>query len=44
MAKHEHGTMDVKVQEKTFGSFISWVTTTVVLIIAFLIFLAIVNG
>ena len=26
MAKHEHGSMDTEVQEKTFEGFISWVT------------------
>ena len=41
MAEHEHGSMNTDTQEKTFDSFVTWVTRTAIVIIAFLIFLAI---
>jgi len=41
---HEHGTMDVKVQEKTFDGFVTIVKWVVIIIVIFLIFLALVNG
>ena len=44
MAEYKHGEMDIEVQEKTFAGFVKWVTTGAVCVIAFLIFLAIVNG
>ena len=44
MAKHEHGSMDTKVQEKVFAGFVSWVTNSIVVIIVFLILLAMING
>ncbi|MFT5067036.1 MAG: membrane protein required for beta-lactamase induction [Yoonia sp.] len=44
MAEHKHGEMDVSVQEKTFDGFISMVTKATFIIIAFLIFLALVGG
>ena len=44
MAKHEHGSMNVDVQEKTFGGFIKAVAWGIVLILVFLVFLAMVNG
>lgn len=44
MAEHKHGEMDIEVQEKTFHGFVSFVTKSVIAIIVFLIFLAIVNG
>lgn len=44
MAEHEHGTMDIEVQEKTFAGFVKFVTYTVIGILIFLIFLAMVNG
>lgn len=40
MAEHEHGSMDVTDQEKTFDGFIRWSAYTLVLIIIALIFLA----
>lgn len=43
MAEHKHGSMDIEVQEKTFDGFIKITTWSVVVIIAALIFLAIVN-
>ncbi|MEM9583287.1 MAG: aa3-type cytochrome c oxidase subunit IV [Pseudomonadota bacterium] len=42
--EHEHGTMDYSDQEKTFNGFVKFTTYTVVGIIVFLIFLALVNG
>lgn len=44
MAEHKHGEMDIEVQEKTFEGFVNWVTKSVIIIIAFLIFLAFVGG
>jgi hypothetical protein len=44
MAEHEHGSMDISVQEKTFDGFIKFVTRTVIVIIALLLFIALVNG
>ena len=38
------GEMDITVQEKTFDTFISWVTKGTIAIIVFLVFLALVNG
>jgi hypothetical protein len=43
-AHHEHGTMNTRVQEKTFAGFITFVTRSVIAILIFLIFLAMVNG
>ena len=39
--KHEHGTMDVTAQEKTFAGFMSWTVWTCVVIAIVLIFLAV---
>ena len=44
MADHKHGEMDITVQEKTFDSFIWFVSRGTIAIIVFLIFLALVNG
>lgn len=44
MAEHEHGSMDIKDQEKTFAGFMKFTTYTVIGILVFLVFLAIVNG
>lgn len=44
MAKFKHGSMDMSAQEKTFAGFIKAVTWSVILILAFLVFLAIVGG
>jgi hypothetical protein len=44
MAEHKHGEMDTSVQEKTFDGFISMVTKGSIVIIAFLIFLALVGA
>lgn len=42
--EHKHGTMDITVQEKTFSGFVRFVTWSVILILVFLVFLAMVNG
>ena len=44
MAEHKHGSMDTKVHEKTFESFVKFTTYAVVGILIFLVFLAMVNG
>ena len=41
MADHEHGSMNIDVQEKTFDGFMSFVTKTVIAIIVVLIVMAI---
>ncbi|KIN70725.1 hypothetical protein Z945_3189 [Sulfitobacter noctilucae] len=40
MADHEHGSMDTKVQEKTFDDFMSFVTKTTIVIVALLVLMA----
>lgn len=44
MAEHKQGTMDIRVQEKTFEGFIKFTIRSVIVIIAILLFIAIVNG
>ncbi len=44
MADHKPGSMDIRVQEKTFEGFIRMATRAVILILAVLIFLALVNA
>lgn len=44
MAEHKHGSMDVRVQEKTFNGFIKFSVWTAVVSIGVLIFLALANG
>ena len=44
MSKHEHGSMDVSSHEKVFGGFVKTVGWSIVLILLFLVFLAMVNG
>ena len=44
MAKHEHGSMDISVQEDTFAGFMKWVTRTTIGILVFLVFLAMVGA
>ena len=40
---HKHGEMDIDVQERTFAGFMTFTVRTVIVIIAVLIFLAIVG-
>jgi Bacterial aa3 type cytochrome c oxidase subunit IV len=44
MADHEHGNMDIRVQERTFEGFITFVTRAVIVIIVLVIFMALVNA
>lgn len=44
MAEHEHGTMDITDHEKTFASFMTWVTRGAIICIVALILLALING
>ncbi len=41
---HEPGTMDITAQERTFATFMRFVTRMVILIAVILIFMALVNG
>ena len=40
MAEHEHGSMNIDVQEKTFAGFMSWVTRTTIIILVLLVLMA----
>ena len=42
--KHEHGTMNTDVQEKTFAGFMSLVSKSTVLILVALVLLYLING
>lgn len=44
MAEHEHGTMNIRVQEKTFESFIKVTVRAVITILVLLVLLAIFNA
>ena len=44
MSKHEHGSMNTEVQEKTFEGFMSVVTKTTIASILVLVFMALVNS
>ncbi len=44
MTKHEHGSVDVTANEKNLGRFVKTVGWTIVVILGFLVFLALVNG
>ncbi len=41
MAKHEHGSMDTKAQEKAFDGFMNYVKWASIVIIGLLVFMAI---
>ncbi len=41
---HQHGTMDIRVQERTFAGFIRWITWSVVVILVVLVVLALSNA
>tara|TARA_B100000886_G_C20356332_1_gene463154 strand:+ start:912 stop:1052 length:141 start_codon:yes stop_codon:yes gene_type:complete len=43
-AKHQHGKMNTKVQEKTFEGFINIVVKTTVVCIIILVFMALTNS
>ena len=42
--KHEHGSMNIDVQNKTFDGFIAWVGWAVVVILVSLVLLYLING
>lgn len=44
MAEHKHGSMDIKVQEKTFAGFVRMSTWGAVISVLVLIFLALANA
>jgi hypothetical protein len=44
MAEHKHGSMDIRVQEKTFAGFMRFTVWVVGVVIAILIFMALVNA
>ena len=44
MSKHKHGSMNTKVQEKTFEGFMTVVTKTAIASIVVLVFMALVNS
>lgn len=44
MAEHKHGDMDITVQEKTFDGFVKFMTRSTIVIIALLLFIALVNA
>lgn len=44
MAEHEHGSMDISVQEKTFDGFVKITIRTTIVIIVALVLLALING
>lgn len=41
MAEHKHGTMDITVQEKTYESFMTFVSRFCIFLVIFAIFLAV---
>ncbi|MGB5557710.1 MAG: aa3-type cytochrome c oxidase subunit IV [Paracoccaceae bacterium] len=44
MAEHEHGKMDIHIQEKTFGGFVKTVSWGAIIALLILLFIAMVNG
>jgi len=44
MAKHEHGSMNSDDHQKTFVGFVNIVKWSIIFILVFLVFLAMVNG
>jgi hypothetical protein len=44
MAEHKQGSMDIRVQEKTFAGFIRMVSWGIVIVLAVLVFLALANA
>lgn len=44
MADHVHGTMDTSTQEKTYDGFIKATVRSVIVILAVLVFMALVNA
>jgi hypothetical protein len=44
MAEHKPGSMDITTQEKTFAGFVTMTTRAVIVILALVIFMALVNA
>ncbi|MEL6519104.1 MAG: aa3-type cytochrome c oxidase subunit IV [Pseudomonadota bacterium] len=44
MAEHQHGSMDIKEQEKTFDGFVRWSVRVAAFSIGIIIFLAVFNS
>ena len=44
MAEYKHGSMDIRVQEKTFEGFVKFMTRSAIVIICILLFMAAVNS
>ena len=44
MAEHQHGSMDIKEQEKTFDGFVRWYVRDAAFSIGIIIFLAVFNS
>jgi hypothetical protein len=44
MAEHKHGSMDIRTQERTFDGFMRFTVRVVWVVIASLVFLALVNA
>ena len=44
VTEHRHGEMDIEVQEKTFDGFVKIVTWSTIIIIALLIFVALIGA
>ena len=44
MAEHDHGSMDITEQERTFEAFVRWTIRVVIATLVGLILLAIING
>lgn len=42
--KHEHGTMNIEDQEKTFANFATFVAKSIVVIVVALVLLYLING
>lgn len=42
--EHAHGSMDVTVQERTYETFLKYVTRSVIIIIVAIVFVALVNA
>jgi hypothetical protein len=44
MSEHEHGSMDIRAQEKTFAGFVKMVTWGAVLVVVILVILALADA
>lgn len=44
MGEYKHGSMDITEQQKTFDGFVTFATRSVIAIIVFLLFLALIGG